>query len=357
MFLNLLCIERQASGLLTGVKHLVTFSDEEGPFSMIHGARSEKAEGIQHASDGGAASPEEVGPMVDDELLLVTPMRNEAEHIHDLIGTVLRQTIRPAAWILVDGNSDDGCSERARNLTEQYDWIHVIEQTGYYGAGYSHQNFALGVNDGVRHGLEMPGMGNRIRYIAKIDASVELAPDFLERMTADIRSDQRTAFVCGLEVDVEAPDTIYHSGDPFVDLNDIRAYRRDFLVSQNLYPVSASPDAVLIVKAMNEGLDARLCSSARFHDKRAGATKIGRWKGYLLKGRALWNLGYHPLIIFADIFYFGLLRKPRYQFTVVMFGYLQGFINQDERIPDPEVVDYFWRRRLADAMDAHLKRG
>ncbi len=283
-------------------------------------------------------------------------MRNESAHVEELIRTVSSQTVRPAAWILVDGNSTDGCYEQAKQIARQYDWIYVIRQTEFYGKGYSHQNFALGVNDGCRYGLDLFPGGGGIRFIGKIDATVELDQDFLENMLTILEGDETLAFVCGQELEEIDGNGKGLVDDPFVDFNDIRLYRRDFLEPLGLYPISFSPDAVLIVKARSKDMNAKVCLDATFYDKRPGATKIGAWKGYMLKGEALWGLGYHPLIILIDVLYFGIQRSPHYHAAVVMFGYLRGFINKVERIEDPEVIEYFWKLRLRDAMDAHLKK-
>lgn len=87
----------------------------------------------------------------------------------------------------------------ASEIAGRHDWIHVIEQEHFYGQGYSHQNLALGVNDGCRYGLSLPRIGPSIQLIGKIDATVDLGREFFERMIEEMDSDKRNAFVCGQE--------------------------------------------------------------------------------------------------------------------------------------------------------------
>ncbi|MBV9803578.1 MAG: glycosyltransferase family 2 protein, partial [Solirubrobacterales bacterium] len=48
---------------------------------------------------------------MDAEILIISPVRNEAVHIERVVRSVAAQELRPARWIVLDDNSTDGTRE------------------------------------------------------------------------------------------------------------------------------------------------------------------------------------------------------------------------------------------------------
>jgi glycosyltransferase involved in cell wall biosynthesis len=58
---------------------------------------------------------------------LITPARNEEANIARTIECVLRQTLLPVRWVIVDDGSTDRTAEIARHYTACYPWIELLE--------------------------------------------------------------------------------------------------------------------------------------------------------------------------------------------------------------------------------------
>jgi glycosyltransferase involved in cell wall biosynthesis len=58
--------------------------------------------------------------------VLITPARNEAAFVEEAIKSVVRQTVLPLKWVIVDDGSTDGTSAIVRGWTLKYDWIEHI---------------------------------------------------------------------------------------------------------------------------------------------------------------------------------------------------------------------------------------
>jgi poly-beta-1,6-N-acetyl-D-glucosamine synthase len=63
-------------------------------------------------------------------LLVVTPARNEVEHLPYLIAGVRAQTRLPDRWIIVDDGSTDGTADLVRELCADLPWVTLIERDG-----------------------------------------------------------------------------------------------------------------------------------------------------------------------------------------------------------------------------------
>ena len=123
--------------------------------------------------------------------VLITPFKDEEKNLKFLKDTVLNQTIKPLLWVMVDSYSLDNSLDVAKNLTEDYDWIHVIKQNKLFEEGYGHVNIAEAVNEGYEHAKKLC-TNNRIKYdyIGKLDAAVSLEEQYFEVLIEEMENDE-----------------------------------------------------------------------------------------------------------------------------------------------------------------------
>jgi hypothetical protein len=130
--------------------------------------------------------------------------------------------------------------------------------------------------------------------------------------------------------------------------NDNRLYRKEFLDEVGGYPLTYSPDTILLIKAMNRGWRIRIFPDTFYVDNRIGGSKIGMWKGFKLKGRALYHLGYHPLLVIGNFVYLCMTYSPHHCGFALLQGYLESLVKHEGHIEDGEVYSYFHRQRLRE---------
>jgi glycosyltransferase involved in cell wall biosynthesis len=286
--------------------------------------------------------------MTGRKLALVTPIRNERDQLERLRTTVLGQQLRPDLWVIVVGQSTDGSLEAARELFSDLDWVQVIHQKTS-APGHGHMNFARGVNEGLEAIIHHEGAGN-FQYLAKVDATVDLDSNYFLKLAEALDGDPELVIVCG-EESFEAAGgrkvvPTQPSGDIIIGFNDNRLYRRDFLMSMGGYPVSISPDTVLLVKSYQAGKRQKVVTTTGYRERRLGFSKEGIWAGYFQWGRGMFRLDYHPMLMLTVAVYFGLRFAPHYQGLALPMGYAKAFIDREERISDTDVRRYFRKERL-----------
>ena len=292
--------------------------------------------------------------------ILITPIKDEADNLLKLKETIFNQTVKPLIWVIGDGNSKDGSFQLAKELFEDYEWIHVIKQTTFFEKGYSHANFAAGFNDCYEYAKKICTENNiKYSFIGKTDATPVLANNYFEVLIEEMNNDPNLAFTCGLQQDEfkNSKQVLNQfAGISNIGINDIRMYSREFLEEMERYPNTYSPDVVLQIKALNRGWKVKLTERTYFVETRLGGSKIGVWKGYKLKGRGMYVLGYHPLLTLLNAIYFFVKIPPYYQGCAIIHGYLISFIKKEEKINDTEVIEYFWNKRLKEIIHAFLNK-
>jgi biofilm PGA synthesis N-glycosyltransferase PgaC len=296
------------------------------------------------------------GVDLSSDYILITPIRNERDNIDQLIDTVMGQTQRPKYWILsVDSNSTDGSYDYLVERLHSQNWVKVVKSLNVASEGYSHMNFARTVNAALEFVFNFC---EDVAYVGKTDAEVRLDPKYFEYLVREMDKDDNLAITCGVQrFAIEGKDYVISEGksDPLVGFNDIRLYRRNFILNIKGYPISYQPDTVLLIKALNMHLKTFVFPQVSFVKRRQGATKIGLWNGHVLRGKGLFILGYRPIYALLYSAYYSRF-PPHYQLVPLMFGYTQALINKVERIKDKEVLDYFSKRNLIKTINSIILR-
>lgn len=284
--------------------------------------------------------------------ILITPIKDEYENLLKLKQTVFNQTIRPKLWVIVDGNSKDESLKIAHKIFKEYKWIYIIKQNQFFEKKYSHRNFAQAVNEGYEYAKSISyNKGIIYSFIGKIDATVILMKDYFEILLSEMEKDPKLAIICGLQVLYYKGKNIYFRPLPsirFTGFNDIRLYRKEFFENICGYPLTSSPDGNLLIKAVNREWKIKVTNETYHVETRLGGSKIGTWKGMKLKGKAMYTLGYHPILMCLNAFYTSLKFPPYYQGLPMILGYILGVIRRDEKILDEEILQYYGEKRLKD---------
>jgi biofilm PGA synthesis N-glycosyltransferase PgaC len=134
--------------------------------------------------------------------VLITPARNEVDNIERTIQAVIRQTARPAKWVIVSDGSTDGTDEIVREYVAEYDWIELLRRPER-----AERNFA----------------GKADSFNAGYNCLKDLKFDIIGNLDADL-SFEEDYFSFLLEKFTEDP-TLGVAGTPFREGTDTYDYR------------------------------------------------------------------------------------------------------------------------------------
>src|SRR5690606_27957869 len=128
---------------------------------------------------------------VDVPLVVISPVKNEADYLRLTLDSMVAQTSRPIEWIIVDDGSTDETVEIVRAYMNRYPFIRLVlrtEQGPRQLGGGVVRAFDYGKARIQRQDYE---------YIAKLDGDMSFGPLYLQKMFEKFAANPRLACVSG----------------------------------------------------------------------------------------------------------------------------------------------------------------
>ena len=123
--------------------------------------------------------------------LLVTPCRDEAKYARRTLDSVVRQSIPPALWIIVDDGSTDETPAILAEYAAKYPFIRVIRRDD---RGF--RKLGGGVIDAFYHGYDTINPDD-FDYISKLDLDLDLPSGYFEELMRRMEQEPRVGTASG----------------------------------------------------------------------------------------------------------------------------------------------------------------
>ncbi|HTF90333.1 MAG TPA: glycosyltransferase family A protein [Planctomycetota bacterium] len=130
-------------------------------------------------------------PQPSASYLLITPCRDEAAYARRSIESVLRQTVRPAHWLIVDDGSSDDTPGLLREYAAQHPWIEILRREDRGG-----RSVGPGVIDAFYAGYAV-AHPERFEFVCKLDLDLDLPPRYFEILIQRMREEPRLGTCSG----------------------------------------------------------------------------------------------------------------------------------------------------------------
>ncbi len=269
--------------------------------------------------------------------ILVTPVKNEEDTISEVIERVAAQTLKPKLWVIVDDNSSDNSRKIIKEKSKNKNWIHDIssernnkEYKGMFG-------YAKVVKRGIEYGKRICDTKDIcFKYIGILDADILINEKYFQNLILEAKKNEKAGVIGGLRNN----ETTQITNE--IIIGGARIYNKNLLKEIGGYPVIPSSDGSIEIKAKNRGWNLIRVTAPKAKAKliRDSATKKGEWYGGKIRGKMLYYKGYrlpHSLLFSIKC---GIdnsfLRGLAY-----FLGYLEQYINKEERIPDEEIRKHY----------------
>lgn len=267
--------------------------------------------------------------------VLVTPVRDEEATIGRTIASVVRQTIRPAEWVIVSDGSTDGTDNIVREAARRHPWIRLLRLEPRPG-----RSFAAVVDNtekGIRH-LETTNH----RYIGLLDSDVEFQENYFEQIMRRFEAEPQLGLAGGVVIDVGLPRDRFPRNRIDVP-GAVQFFRRQcFEKIGGLIPIPEGGwDGMTCAMARMHGYKTRLFTDLMVdHLKPRNISEGNMVRRKWQMGVRDYAAGYHPF--FEAVKCISRLMDPPFMIgaTAWWVGYCTAMFQRRRRVVPPAVVDH-----------------
>ncbi len=275
--------------------------------------------------------------------VLVTAAKNEQNFIESTINAVIKQTIKPVKWIIVDDNSTDKTPDIVLRYSAKYDFIELLQVK----ENNKNRNFASKVY-AINLGIEkLKGMD--YDFIGILDADVTFDIDHYEKILKKFEDYPKLGLAGGEFYDVYDGklNPIFKSSGSVRGATAV--FRREcFEDTGGFTPLKyGGEDAVIEAAARMHGWEvSSFPDPVVLHHRRTGSETFSIWSRKFYDGQVAYSMGYHPLFQFLKSIH-RFLEKPYVIGGLCMLaGFFWSYLNKHERYVSKEFIQHIRKEQL-----------
>ncbi len=288
-----------------------------------------------HSGDGRAMDGQNLGR----RHIVLTPMRNEGDFIEKCAQSMIKQTIVPIEWIIIDDSSNDLCSEIIEEFSSKHSWIKIVKPklAGKRGRG---ERIARLVNFGLNE------VSSEWDFCSKIDADIVLPSDYFEEVFSRFDSNNNLGIASGgcyvkssrrLKLERVSGDHTRGALKTYLSecFSDIEGIRN-----------ADGWDGIDNIHAQMKGWETRNFPEIKAVHLRRTGSMGGELRGCFEAGKIAHFMGYHPIFIIARSIHRMLGGPFILGGFAMLFGFFTNWISGRPIFEEGETVRYLRRKQL-----------
>jgi poly-beta-1,6-N-acetyl-D-glucosamine synthase len=269
--------------------------------------------------------------------VLITPSRNEARFIEKTLESVVRQTILPLKWVIVNDGSTDATPNIAARYAAQYTWIELVNRPVREERHFAAKVYAF--NAGLERVRQLP-----YEIIGNLDADVSLDPDHFEFLLSKFGQDSRLGVAGTVFTEPDGYNSAVDSfeGQTYVS-GQCQLFRRQCFEGIGGYAPSKDGgiDWIAVKTARMIGWNTRSFREKSFlHHRPLGTADCGVVASNFAYGKKDYILGGHPLWqVFRCVY--RMKNRPYVVGGIALFaGYVVASLSRTERPISSELMRF-----------------
>jgi biofilm PGA synthesis N-glycosyltransferase PgaC len=280
-------------------------------------------------------------------LLVVSPVKDEAQYLQRTIDSMVAQTVRPTTWIIVDDGSTDATGAIAdRAAAAHPEWIRVLHRSP--GTG---RRVGPGVIEALYAGFELVNLKD-YDYLCKLDGDLEFGPDYFAELLARFAANPRLGTISGktwIPVGDGSRFVLERTGDEFSH-GVAKLYRRECFEEIGGFVPQVMWDGIDCHRCRMLGWEAVSVDDPKLaikHLRQMGSSHKSVYHGRRRWGFGQYFMGTHPLYMLGIAAYRMAERPWILGGLNILAGYVGAWLRREPQYDDPEFRRHLHRWQLA----------
>jgi poly-beta-1,6-N-acetyl-D-glucosamine synthase len=273
--------------------------------------------------------------------VVITPVRDEEEHLAATIESMVRQRVLPQQWIIVNDGSRDRTGAIIDRYASSYSWI-----TAVHRADRGFRKSGGGVVEAFNAGLAALTVGDW-EFIVKFDGDLTFDPGYFASCFTEFAADPYLGVgggvICYFNQDGSKD---FEEAPRFHVRGATKIYRRTCWEAIGGLIAAPGWDTFDEIKANSLGWKTRSFPHLHLlHHRETGAAD-GNWRTSVKYGRANYICGYHPLFMLCKCLR-RVAQKPYFTGAAgLIYGFTTGYLQRIPQAADRATIAYLRREQV-----------
>lgn len=268
-------------------------------------------------------------------LLIISPVRNEADHIELIARALAGQTRRPDLWLVVDDNSTDATPELLARLERELPFMRVLATPPGYTRDHGDRHAVAAAPRAFNWALAQVA-GDEFDFIGKLDGDIELPPDYFELLLREFAADPELGIAGGTLVERDGADWKPARVPAHHVRGALKLYRRECLQAIGGVQERLGWDGIDGNYARLRGYRTHSFEHVVARHHRPVGTADGRLRGRMRGGETHYIVGFGPAWVLAKSVKVARTRPYGVSGAAFLAGYLRAALGSVPRVEDEE---------------------
>ena len=259
--------------------------------------------------------------------VIVSPVKDESAYIERTIDSIVKQSLRPKKWIIVDDGSQDATPQILNRCAKQYPWISVVrlERDAERKPGSAViQAFMAGFNT-VENG--------EFEFVVKLDCDLDIPSTYFEQLLGKFEAEPGLGIASGVYEEMHAGGWTAIEMPEYHAAGCSKMIRRECFRQIGGFVAQRGWDTVDEIRAQTLGWKTGHFTELAFHHLKTEGAGIGTLRTSLMHGQIYYLTGGGVLFFLFKVGHRMLKGKPFFVTGLAtLLGFLRAWIRREPRL-------------------------
>ena len=265
---------------------------------------------------------------------IVSPVKNESAHIEHTLKSVIKQTVLPMEWVIVDDGSTDNTLQIIQDFASKHEWIRVVENKTHDEARSGGSKVVRAFNRGFStiddHSYD---------FIVKLDGDLKLPENYFETVIETFIQNPKVGICGGYILNKVGDDLIKEIEIDYHVRGAFKSVRKTCFDEIGGFKEIWNWDGVDQMEAMMRGWETKVFGLPVIHF-RPTSTAYNPYRFHFKDGRFAYRLRVNFSLLLLRMG--GRIKKRPFLISALIYflGYIYAMIRREEFIVGNDVGDF-----------------